>query len=90
MKGMRRNDDVDEFDDLYSAYNAGTYTGEEAAKRYEKDVLPREFEDAQNDLAEAESDGNRSWIGECLDKWSMLKERMESDECGWGENWWND
>ena len=37
--------DVDEFDDLYSAYNAGTYTGEEAAKRYEKDVLPREFDE---------------------------------------------
>lgn len=80
---------VDDYETLYSAYNAGTYTGEEAAKRYEQELLPGEFEEAKSELAEAESDGNRFWMGECLDKWRMLKERMDSDECGWGANWWN-
>lgn len=84
------NADVDEFEDLYAAYNAGTYTGEEAAERYEREVLTRELADAQNDLAEAESAGNRSWVGKCLDNYRMLKERMDSDECGWGANWWED
>lgn len=84
------NADVDEFEDLYAAYDAGTYTGEEAAERYEREVLTRELADAQNDLAEAESAGNRSWMGKCLDNYRMLKERMDSDECGWGANWWED
>ena len=59
---------VDEFETLEGAYDAGTYEGEAAAERYNKDVLPREFEDAKRELAEAESDGNRFWRGECLDK----------------------
>ena len=82
--------DVDDFETLAGAYNAGTYEGEAAAERYNEDVLPREFEDAKRELAEAESDGNRSWIGECLDKWRVLKTRLESDECGWGANWWEE
>lgn len=81
---------VDDFETLEGAYNAGTYEGEAAAERYNEDVLPREFEDAKRELAEAESDGNRFWMGECLDKWRMLKARIESDECGWGANWWED
>ena len=82
--------DVDEFDDLYSAYNAGTYTGEEAAERYEREVLTRELADAQNDIAEAQSDDNDFLAEKSEEKCSMLKARMESDECGWGANWWND
>lgn len=82
--------DVDEFDDLYSAYNAGTYTGEEAAERYEREVLPRELADAQNDLAEAQSDDNDFLAEKSEEKCSMLKARMESDECGWGAKWWED
>lgn len=81
--------DVDEFDDIYSAYNAGTYEGEAVAEEYNTKTLPRELADAQNDLAEAESDGNDFWAGECLDKCRMLEARKESDECGWGANWWN-
>lgn len=82
--------DVDEFENLYAAYNAGTYTGEEAAERYEREVLTRELADAQNDLAEAQSDDNDFLAEKSEDKCSMLKARMESDECGWGANWWND
>lgn len=84
------NADVDEFENLYAAYNAGTYTGEEAAERYEREVLTRELADAQNDLAEAQSDDNDFLAEKSEEKCSMLKARMESDECGWGANWWND
>ena len=93
--------DVDEFGDLYRAYNAGTYTGEEAAIRYNEEVLPRELEAARSELeaakcetgsefAEEERECDRTRTMECLDNYRMLKERMDSDECGWGASWWED
>ena len=82
--------DVDDFETLAGAYNAGTYLGEAAAERYNEEVLPREFEDAKRELAEAERECDRTRTMECLDKCRVLKERMDSDECGWGANWWED
>lgn len=74
-------------DDLVSlghAYSQGEYEGEAAAERYNEEVLPHE-------LAEVEHDCNRYVTEGCLEKWrNMLKARLESDECGWGENWWED
>lgn len=81
---------ADDFNSLEEAYDRGEYTGEEAAERYNEDVLPREFEDAKRELAEAERECDRTRTMECLDNYRMLKERMDSDECGWGANWWED
>lgn len=75
--------DVDDFFDLEEAYDRGGYEGEAAAERYNEEVLPHEF-------AEAECNCNRYVTEGCLEKWrNMLKARLESDECGWGANWWN-
>lgn len=83
--------DVDDFEGLAGAYNAGTYEGEAAAERYNEEVLPCELERAKFELAQAENDGNRFWIVDRLDKWRrVLEARLESDECGWGENWWEE
>ena len=93
--------DVDDFKDLAEAYNAGSYEGEAAAKRYNEEVLPRELEDAKSELeeaksetgsafAEAECECDRTWTMECLENYRVLKERMDSDECGWGANWWEE
>lgn len=38
---------ADDFNSLEEAYDRGEYTGEEAAERYNEDVLPREFEEAE-------------------------------------------
>lgn len=92
--------DGDDFSDLEDAYDAGEDEGVDAAERYEQEVLPRELENAKSmleetkgetrsEFAEAESECDRIWTRECLDNYRMLKERMDSDECGWGENWWN-
>ena len=89
----------DDFKDLVEAYNAGTYEGEEAAKRYNEEVLPRELEAVRSELeetknetgsefAEAECECDRTWTMECLENYRVLKERMDSSECGWGANWW--
>lgn len=82
--------DVDDFETLAGAYNAGTYEGEAAAERYNEDVLPREFEDAKRGLAEAELECDRTRTMECLENYRVLKTRLESDECGWGANWWEE
>ena len=92
---------LDDFKDLAEAYNAGSYEGEAAAKRYNEEVLPRELEAARSELeaakcetgsefAEAERECDRTRTMECLDNYRMLKERMDSDECGWGASWWED
>lgn len=92
---------ADDFDSLEEAYDRGEYTGEEAAERYNEDVLPRELENAKSmleetkgetrsEFAEAESECDRIWTRECLDNYRMLKERTDSDECGWEANWWED
>lgn len=92
---------LDDFKDLAEAYNAGSYEGEAAAKRYNEEVLPREFEDAKSELeetkseignafAEAECECDRIWTMECLENYRVLKERMDSSECGWGANWWEE
>lgn len=91
-------------DDLVSlghAYSQGEYEGEAVAERYNEEVLPRELEDAKSmleetkgetrsEFAEAECECDRTWTMECLENYKMLKERMDSDECGWGANWWED
>lgn len=91
----------DDFKNLAEAYASGTYEGEAAAKRYNEEVLPHELEDAKSELEEAKSetgsafaaaecDCDRIWTMECLENFRVLKERMDSDKCGWGENWWEE
>nr|DAL47544.1 MAG TPA_asm: hypothetical protein [Caudoviricetes sp.] len=92
---------TDDFDALEDAYDKGEYEGEAVAERYNEEVLPRELENAKSmleetkgetrsEFAEAESECDRIWARECLDNYRMLKERMDSDECGWGANWGED
>lgn len=89
------------FNALEDAYDKGEYEGEAVAERYNEEVLPRELENAKSmleetkgetrsEFAEAESECDRIWTRECLDNYRMLKERTDSDECGWGANWWED
>lgn len=93
--------DVDDFFDIEEAYDRGGYEGEAAAKRYNEEVLPRELEAARSELeaakgetgsefAEAECECDRTWTMECLENYRVLKERMDSSECGWGASWWED
>lgn len=44
----------------------------------------------EDDRKEAERECDRTRAMEGLDNYRMLKERMDSDECGWGANWWED
>lgn len=92
---------TDDFDALEDAYDKGEYEGEAVAERYNEEVLPRELENAKSmveetkgetrsEFAEAESECDRIWTGECLDNYRMLKERTDSNECGWGANWWEE
>lgn len=92
---------TDDFDALEDAYDKGEYEGEAVAERYNEEVLPRELENAKSmveetkgetrsEFAEAESECDRIWTRECLDNYRMLKERTDSNECGWGANWWEE
>lgn len=103
-------------DDLVSighAYSQGEYEGEAVAERYNEEVLPRELEDAKEDLAYAITELERwqTYAEEYKNDFErgeevveeheedvkmkekeveMLEAFIESDERGWGADWWED
>ena len=104
---------ADDFGTLEEAYEAGEYSGEEAAEWFEENVLPQRWREAKKDLGyditelerlqtyaeEYKNDFERG--KELLEKHEkdvkmkekeveMLEAFIESDERGWGENWWED
>lgn len=80
----------DDFSDLEDAYDKGEDEGVDAAEQYEQEELPRKLEKAKFELARAECYDDDSLTEEYEEECRMLKERMDSGECGWGENWWEE
>ena len=104
---------ADDFDTLEDAYDAGEYSGEEAAKWFEENVLPQRLREAKEDLVYAITELERwqTYAEEYKNDFErgeevveeheedvkmkekeveMLEAFIESDERGWGENWWED
>lgn len=88
---------ADDFVSLGHAYSQGEYEGEAAAEEYNTDTLPNMAYSWDIDAAEMKID--KMWMKMDVGKKEYARtkriadelwRRYYSDECGWGENWWED
>lgn len=91
------NPSADNFSDLDEAYDRGEYEGEACAEEYNTDTLQNMAYSWDRDAAEIKID--KAWFKSDLGKKEYARarryadelwRRYHSDECGWGENWWED
>lgn len=86
----------DAFVSLGHAYSQGEYEGEAAAEEYGSTILPRLARDADkesvliNAATRVKTYLEKEAYARAKRRAEELWRRYNSDECGWGENWWED
>ena len=88
---------ADDFVSLGHAYSQGAYAGEAAAEEYNTSILPHKAYSWACDAVQMKID--KKWMKTDMGKKGYARtkrtadklwRRHNSDECGWGENWWAD
>lgn len=89
---------ADDFDSLEEAYDRGEGAGESYAEEYEQETLlhlaaseERECILLAKELSQyPRTDADKEAYARAKQHRDELLRRLHSDECGWGESWWEE